>query len=101
MNTAADSLSRLDANPNKRKILKRPEDTTIKYIEVNIESTGISPEQPAFNTADALAEVLEHDFWQYKADIRSFTSSQLLVITMASYYLIDLPREPLVIVMAF
>ena len=43
-NTAADSLSRLEMDPNEKIILKIREDIPTKPIEVNIESTGIAQE---------------------------------------------------------
>ena len=40
MNTAEDSLSRLETDPNEKIILKIREDIPTKPIEVNVESTG-------------------------------------------------------------
>ena len=49
MNTAADFLSRLEMDPNEKKIFKIREDIPTKTIEVNIESTGIAQEEPVFS----------------------------------------------------
>ena len=48
MNTAADFLSRLEMDPNKKIVLKIKEDIPTKPIEVNIESTGIAQEETVF-----------------------------------------------------
>ena len=94
MNTATEFLARLEADPNEKKILKIREDITIKPIEGNIESTGMSHEETDSNTDDDLTEVPEYDIWQRKVDIRNTTSSQPTAITIASYYHIDLLKGP-------
>ena len=43
-NTAAVFLSRPEADLVEKKVLKIREDTDVKPIEVNIESTGVAPE---------------------------------------------------------
>ena len=48
MNTAADSLSRLEMDPSEKIILKIREDIATRPIEVKIEATGIAQEEPVF-----------------------------------------------------
>ena len=48
MNTSVNFLSRLELDPNEKITLKIREDNPTKPIEVNIESTGIPPEEPVF-----------------------------------------------------
>ena len=97
MSTAAVFPSTLEADPNEKKVLRLREDRSFKPIGINIKSTGIAPEEPVFNTDDDLTDFLEHDIWQRKADIRNTISSQVPVITIASYYHIDVPKEASVI----
>ena len=62
MNTATESLSRLEMDPNEKIILKIREDIPTKPIEVNIESTGLAQEEPLFfNTRDQ-PETTEKNF---------------------------------------
>ena len=48
MISAADFLSRLEMDPNEKRILKIREDISTKPIGVNIESTGNAQEEPVF-----------------------------------------------------
>ena len=48
MNTAADYLSRLELDPNEKRISNFRENIPTKPIEVNIESTVIAQEEPVF-----------------------------------------------------
>ena len=72
----------------------------MKPFEVNKESTGISPEEPLFKTDDGQREIPEQEFWQRKAETRNIISSQHPILTIASYYHIDLPQEPSIVDMA-
>ena len=100
MSIAADFLSRLEADGIEKIVLSIREDITVRTFEVNIESKGIAPEQPVFNTDDDLTEIPEQGFWERKADVRNTISSQPMVITIASYYHIDLPKKPSILDMA-
>ena len=82
------------ADPDDKIIPKLREHLTVKPTEVKRESTGIAPGEPVFNNGDDLTEIPEQELWQRKTDVRNTTSSQTLVITVASYYHIDLPEEP-------
>ena len=100
MNIAAKLLSRLETDPNEKLNPQIGEDITIKPNNVNIERTAISPKEPVFNNADDLTEVPEQDIWRGKAECCNKTSSQPPVITIASYYHTDLPKEPSTVNMA-
>ena len=50
MITAADFLSRLEAGPNEKIVLNIWKDITVKPIQGNIESTGITPEEQIVTT---------------------------------------------------
>ena len=63
-------------------------------------STYISSEESVFNIDDDLIETPGKDLWQRKADFHGTTHSPPPVITIGSYYHIDLPKEPSIIVMA-
>ena len=66
MNTAAAFLSRLEMDPNEKKIKIR-EDLT-KLIELNIESTSIAKEEPvSFDTTDQ-QEATEKEHWKCKEE---------------------------------
>ena len=100
MNTAADFISRLEADPNEKTVLEMREAITVKPIEVNMESAGITPGKSVFHTDDDMTEIPEKETSQRKADVRNTTSSQSPVITIASCYYTDLPKEPSIIDMA-
>ena len=93
MKTAAEILLRLEADPNEKIIRKVPKDITIKSIEVNIQSAGISPKKEVFKTDDDQTKIPEQEIWQRKVDVRSTITGQPPVITIASYYHIDLPKK--------
>ena len=60
--TAADCLSRLEADPRETNVQKIRGDITIKPIEVSIKLTAIAFEEPVFNSHDDVTEVYEHEF---------------------------------------
>ena len=64
MKTAADFLSRLEMDPNEKKILKMREVNLTKPIEVNIESTGIAQEETVFFDPTNQQEITEKEFWK-------------------------------------
>ena len=94
MNTAADFLSGLKADPRDKIVLKVREGKTIKPIEVNIESASNSPYEPVFNIDDDLNEDPDHNILQRTATSSKETSSQPPVLTIAAYYHNELPKEP-------
>ena len=71
MNTAADSLSRLEMDPNEKIILKNREDIPTQPIEVNIESTGIAQEETVFLDPTDQQETTEKDLWKRKDEGRN------------------------------
>ena len=85
-NAAAHFLSRFEAGLKEKAVLKIREDVTVKPIEVNMESIGIAPEEPVFNTDDDLTEILEQVILKCKAEVhnRNTTCSQQPIITIAS-----------------
>ena len=92
-NTAALLLSRLEANPHERNKHETRQVISTKSIEVNEESAGISPEEPLLNTNENQFETPEQDTWQQNVEIRNTTPGQARVITFASYFLIEIPKE--------
>ena len=92
-NTAAVLLSRLEANPHERNKHKTRQVISTKSIEVKKESAGISPEEPVLNTSDDQFETPEQDTWQQNVKIRNTIPGQPRVITFASYFLIEIPKE--------
>ena len=101
LKTAADSLSRLDADPNEKILPEIREDIFIKPIEVIMESMDISSDEPVFNTDADLTKVQEEYISQRKNEIRKTISAQATVITNASYYHTDLPKELSILDMSF
>ena len=93
MNTAADFLSRLERHPNEKIILKIREDIPTKPIEVNIESTGIAPEEPVFFDATDQHETTEKELWSRKEEARNAISNDPPVITVSCYYVNDLNKD--------
>ena len=51
-NTAADSLSRLEADPKDKLVMKIREDVQTVPIEINVQSAGVSQEEQIFYTND-------------------------------------------------
>ena len=68
MSTAAVFLSRLEMDPNQKIIIKIREDLPTKPIEVNIESTGIAQEEPAFFDTRDQQETTEKELWKRKKE---------------------------------
>ena len=81
-NTAADYLSRLEADP-KDKIVKRiREDIETKPIEINIQSSGIAEEEQIFYTEDD--NETEEQIWERKKQSRNNTLTDQPTIVIES-----------------
>ena len=97
MNTAADSLSRLEMDPNEKVILKIREDIPTKPIEVNIESTGIAQEEPVFFDPTDQQETTEKELWKRKDEVRNAIPKEPPVITVSCYYADDLHKDTTIV----
>ena len=67
-NTAADYLSRLEADPMDKLVMKIREDVQTLPIEINVQSAGVSQEEQIFYTNDD--DETEEQFWARKEAIR-------------------------------
>ena len=67
-NTAADYLSRLEADPKDKLVIKIREDVQTLPIEINVQSAGVSQEEQIFYTNDD--NETEEQFWARKEAIR-------------------------------
>ena len=67
-NTAADYLSRLEADPKDKLVLKIREDVQTLPIEINVQSAGVSQEEQIFYTNDD--DETEEQFWARKEAIK-------------------------------
>ena len=67
-NTAADYLSRLEADPKDRLVMKIREDVQTVPIEINVQSAGVSQEEQIFYTNDD--DETEEDYWARKEATR-------------------------------
>ena len=93
MNTAADFLSRLEMNPNEKTILKIREDIPTKPVEVNIEFTGITQEEPVFSDTTDQEQTTEQELWKRKEDARNVIPKEPPLITVSSFYANDLLKD--------
>ena len=92
MNTATDSLSRLEMDPNVEKVLKIRKVIPNKRIEVNVESTGIAQENVVpFYTADR--QETTKGLWKRKKEARKAIPIDPRVITVSCYYANDLHKN--------
>ena len=90
MNTSAHSLSRLEMDPHKKINLKIRGDIPTKPIEVNIEPTGIAPEEPVFFDTTDHQETTEKEFGVVRKNqempyLTIHQSSQCHVIMQLTY----------------
>ena len=67
-NTAADSLSRLEADPKDKLVKKIREDVQTLPIEINVRSAGVTQEEQIFYTDDD--DETEEQYWARKEVIR-------------------------------
>ena len=96
MNTAADFLSRLEMDPNEKK-LKIREDIPTTPIEVNIESTGIAQEETVFFDPTNQIETTEKELWKRKEEARNAIPNDPPVITVSCYYANDLHKNTIIV----
>ena len=76
-NTAADYLSRLEADPKDKLVMKIREDVQTLPIEINVQSAGVSQEEQIFYTTDD--DETEEQYWARKEDVdEPFVSIQTL-----------------------
>ena len=68
-NTAADYLSRLEADPKDKLVMKIREDVQTQPIEINVQSAGVAQEEQIFYTNDD--DETEEQFWARKEAIRN------------------------------
>ena len=91
-NTAADYLSRLEAETKDKPIMKIREDVRTLANEINVQSAGLSQEQQTFYTAD---NETEEQYWARKEAIRRnlATAETAITIQSLSTNLIKQPNE--------
>ena len=97
MNTAADFLSRLEMDPNEKKILKIREDIPTKPNEVDIESTGIAQEETVFSDPTDQLETTEKELWKRKEEAQNAIPNDPPVITVSCYYANDLHNDTTIV----
>ena len=68
-NTAADYLSRLEADPKDKLVMKIREDVQTQPIEINVQSAGVAQEEQIFYTNDD--DETEEQYWARKEAIRN------------------------------
>ena len=66
--TVADYLSRLEADPKDKLVMKIREDVQTLPIEINVQSAGVSKEEQIFYTNDD--DEIEEQYWARKKTIR-------------------------------
>ena len=93
LKTASDFLSRLEMDPNEKRILKIREDVPTKPIEVNIGSTGIANEEPVLFDPTDQQETTEQELWMRKKEARNAVPNDPPVITVSCYYANDLHKD--------
>ena len=81
-NTAADHLSRLEADPNDKLVMKIREDVQTLPSGINVQSTGVSQEEQIVYTNDD--DETEEQFWVRKEAIRQNLASSETTITIQS-----------------
>ena len=96
-NTAADFLTRLEMDPNKKILLNIREDIPTKPIEVNIESTGIAQQETVFFDPTDQQETTEKELWKRKEEARNAIPSDPPVITVSCYYANDLHKDTTIV----
>ena len=81
-NTAADYLSRLEGDLEDKLVMKIREDVQTLPIEINVQSAGVSQEEPIFYTNDD--DETEEQFWVRKEAIRRNPVTAETTITVQS-----------------
>ena len=97
INTAAEFLFRLEMDLNEKIIFKIREDIPTKPVEVNIESTGIAPEEPVFFDPTDQQMTTEKELWKRKEEARNAIHNDPPVITVSCYYANDLHKDTTIV----
>ena len=79
-NTAADYLSRLEADPKDKLVMKIREDVQTLPIEINVQSAGVSQEEQIFYTNDD--DETEEQYWARKEAIRKNPATDEPTVTI-------------------
>ena len=79
-NTAADYLSRLEADPKDKLVMKIREDVQTLPIEINVQSAGVSQEEQIFYTNDD--DETEEQLWARKEAIRKNPATDEPTVTI-------------------
>ena len=79
-NTAADYLSRLEADPKDKLVMKIREDVQTLPIEINVQSAGVSQEEQIFYTNDD--DETEEQAWARKEAIRKNPATDEPTVTI-------------------
>ena len=79
-NTAADYLSRLEADPKDQLVMKIREDVQTLPIEINVQSAGVSQEEQIFYTNDD--DETEEQYWARKKAIRKISATDEPTVTI-------------------
>ena len=79
-NTAADYLSRLEADPKDKLVMKIREDVQTLPIEINVQSAGVSQEEQIFYTNDD--DETEKQYWARKEAIRKNPATDEPTVTI-------------------
>ena len=74
MNTAGDFLSRAEVNPTEELEMNIRSDVTTKAIEVNIQSTGVSEEDPFYILPQDIPT--EQQLWEEKETLRRIANEE-------------------------
>ena len=92
LNTAEDSLSRLEVNSIEEINQKNREDIPTKPIEVNFEPTGIEPEEAVFFDTIDQHETREKEIWKRKEETRNAS-----VIIVSRHYANELHKDTTIV----
>ena len=82
-NTAADYLSRLEADPKDKLVMKIREDVQTLPIEINVQSAGVSQEEQIFYTNDD--DKTEEQYWARKEAIRKDPALDEPAVTIQTF----------------
>ena len=97
MNTAADSLSRLEMDPNEKITSNFRENIPTKPIEVNIESTGIAKEETVFVDTTDQQDTTEKERSTRKEETRNAIPNNPAVMTVTCFYANDLHKDTTIV----
>ena len=86
MNFAADILSRLERDPNEKRVLKVIEDVPTQPIELIIEPKGFSREELVFFDTTDQHEETEKQFLKRTEETRPSMPTDPSIITVSCHY---------------